>query len=143
MAWFWRWLGGGAAAALVLYAGALLLSTLELSWRPVPFDSVAATTSEPGWVNEASYLMLNKSRFADAANRVVITGASNARDPFRPALIQRGLPGWEVANASLSGAEIAEYQDLVDLYYSERDRGDRARTVWVFGMTFMQFRPSP
>jgi len=143
MAWFWRWLCGGVAAALALYAVALLLGTQELSWRPAPFDSVAATTSEPGWVNEAVYLMLNKSAFAEPANRVVITGASNARDPFRPALIQRRLPGWEVANASLSGAEIAEYRDLVDLYYSERERGGRARTVWVFGITFMQFRPSP
>jgi hypothetical protein len=131
------------AVAIALYALAIPLSTLELSWRPAPFDSIAATTSEPGWVNEASYLMLNKSAFAEPANRVVITGASNARDPLRPDLVQRRLPGWEVANASLSGAEIAEYRDLVDLYYSERDRADGGRTIWVFGITFMQFRPSP
>src|SRR5689334_10263782 len=124
MAWFWRWLGGGAAVALLLYAVALALSTLELSWRPEPFDTIAATTAEP-------------------ANRIVITGASTARDPLRPDLIQARLPGWQVANASLSGAEIAEYQDLVDLYYSERSRAAGGRTIWVFGMTFMQFRPSP
>jgi hypothetical protein len=143
MAWFWRWLSGGAAVAALLYALALALSTLELSWRPEPFDTIAATTSEPGWVNEATYLMLNKSRFAEPANRIVITGASTARDPLRPDLIQARLPGWQVANASLSGAEIAEYQDLVDLYYSERARAAGGRTIWVFGMTFMQFRPSP
>ena len=144
MRWFWKWLGGGIAVAAALYALAIALSLLELSWRPDPFDSVAATTSEPGWVNEASYLMLNKSRFAEPANRVIITGASNSRDPFRPALIERRLPGWEVANASLSGAAIAEYQDLADIYYSERGEArDGSRTVWVFAVTFMQFRPSP
>src|SRR3989442_2897403 len=143
MRWFWRWLGGGLMAAIALYAVALSLSILELSWRPAPFDTVAATTSEPGWVNEAGYLMLNKSAFAEPANGIVLTGASNARDALRPELIQRRLPGWEVANASPSGAAIAEYQDLVDLYYSERDRANRGRTIWVFGITFMQFRPSP
>jgi hypothetical protein len=143
MKWFWKWLGGGLAAAAALYALAVLSSMLELSWRPATFDTVAATTSEPGWVNEANYLMLNKSLFAEPANRVVITGASDARDPFRPDLMERRLPGWEVANASLSGAAIAEYRDLIDLYYNEHDRAGRGRTVWVFAVTFMQFRPSP
>jgi hypothetical protein len=131
------------AVAIVLYALAIALSMLELSWRPTPFDSIAATTSEPGWVNEANYLMLNKSAFAEPRNRVVIAGASNARDSLRPDLIGRDLPGWEVANASLSGAVVSEYRDLVDIYYSERGRASRARTVWVFGLTYMQFRPSP
>jgi hypothetical protein len=143
MRWFWKWLGGGLAVAAAVYALAIALSLVELSWRPDPFDSVASTTTEPGWVNEASYLMLNKSAFAEPGDRIVITGASNARDPFRPVLIERRLPGWEVANASLSGAFVAEYRDLVDIYYSERQAGPGSRTVWVFAVNFMHFRPSP
>ena len=141
MASLWRWIGGALLVAGALYLLAIALSGLAIPWRPQPFDTAAATTSHPGWVNEGRYFLLNKHGFAAAGDRVVITGASTARDPFRPALIATRLPGWEVANASLSGAEIEEYRDLVDLYYADRRRGPGGRTIWVFAFSYMQFRP--
>src|SRR5690606_22896179 len=119
---FWKWLGVSTLWAAVLYGGLIVLSAQQIPWRSPHFDSAAPTTTQPGWGNEARYFMLNKPVFDTLDDRVLILGASNARDPFRPDIMEADLAGWKVANASLSGAGIGEIADAVDLYYL--DRGD-------------------
>jgi hypothetical protein len=143
MGGFWRWLMGSVLMAGVLYAMLIALSGIFLSWRADPFDAALATTTQPGWVNEARYFIQNKAAFAVPENRFIILGASTARDPFRPPLMEPKLPGWRVANASLSGASIREIGDEIDLYYREKKPGSAGRTVFVFCLTYLQLRPSP
>lgn len=127
--------------AVVFYGALTALSVLQIPWRPLHFDTAAATQSQPGWVSEARYFMLNKKLFSEPGDRVLILGASNARDPFRPDLMEGDLPGWKVANASLSGAAIGELSDAVDLYYQEH--GDTAgKTVVVVSLNYIQFLPT-
>ncbi len=127
--------------AVASYGGAIALTGAELPWRPKPFDTGVTNSTEPGWVNEARYVMLNTSAFAEPHDRIVILGASTSRDPFRPQLMEGALPGWQVANASLSGANVSEIADAVDVYYDARGKGQGKRTVFVFALTYLQFKP--
>jgi hypothetical protein len=138
---FWKWLGVSAGGAAVAYGALIAASGLAIPWRPEHFDTHVVNETERGWVNEARYFVLNKDRFAEPGNRVTILGASNARDPFRPDLMETRLPGWQVANASLSGAAIGEIADAVDLYYLERESGADGRTVFVVCLNYLQFLP--
>ena len=143
MTHFWKWLAASLACAALGYGLMVVVSGLILPWRPAHFDTHSVTTSQPGWGNEARYFVLNQHLFAGHRNRIVILGASNMRDPFRPALMERRLPSWSVANASLSGAGIGELGDAVDLYYLEKGSGTEGRTVFVLGLNYIQFLPSP
>jgi hypothetical protein len=140
MARFWFWLLPSVAVFVALYAGASLLADISIPRRADTFDTQLATTSELGWVNEQRYFMLNKSVLSRPANRVIILGASTARDPLRPQIMERNLPGWQVINASLSGAAISEIADQVDLIQQElSNRG--GKNVFVLCLTYLQFRP--
>jgi hypothetical protein len=137
---FWKWLALSAAAAGLAYGALIGLTALSLPWRPAHFDTQLANTTQRGWVNEGRYFVLNQHAFAEPGDRVVVLGASTARDPFRPELMEAHLPGWQVANAALSGAAVSELGDAVDLYYQERRPGS-GRTVFVFALTYLQFVP--
>lgn len=138
---FWKWLAASTACAGLAYGGLVLASGAALPWRPAHFDTQLVNTTQRGWVNEARYYVLNRDVLAEPGDRVVILGASTARDPFRPERMEASLPGWQVANAALSGAAISEIGDAVDLYYQARAPGS-GRTVFVFALTYLQFLPA-
>lgn len=138
---FWKWLGLSVTAAAAGYGALIGASALALPWRPAHFDTHVVNTTERGWVNEARYFVLNRETLAEPGDRIVILGASNARDPFRPALMEPMLPGWRVANASLSGASIGELADAVDLVYLARPPEVEGRTVFVVSLNYLQFLP--
>ena len=139
---FWLLLSKTLTLAILAYGAIIAASTLDLPWHEPHFDTGVTNSSEPGWVNESRYFMLNKTAFAAARDRIVILGASTSRDPFRPALMEAALPGWDVENASLSGANISEIADAVDVFYDERTAVKGGRTVFVFALSYLQFKPA-
>ena len=141
MTHFWKWLALSTACAALAYGALIGLTAFALPWNPAQFDTAVVNTTERGWVNEARYFVLNRKAFADGGDSVVIIGASNARDPFRPDIMESELPGWDVSNASLSGAMIDEVADAVDLVYLEQGAGSDGRTVFVIALNYLQFVP--
>lgn len=141
MTHFWKWLALSTAFAALAYGALIGLTAFVLPWNPAQFDTAVVNTTERGWVNEARYFVLNRKAFAEADDDIVIIGASNARDPFRPDLMEADLTGWDVSNASLSGAMIDEVADAVDLYYLAKDAGSDGRTVFVIALNYLQFVP--
>lgn len=141
MTHFWKWLTLSMACAALAYGALIGLTALVLPWNPAQFDTAVVNTTERGWVNEARYFMLNRKAFAEADDDIVIIGASNARDPFRPEIIESELPGWDVSNASLSGAMIDEIADAVDLVYLSKETATDGRTVFVIALNYLQFVP--
>lgn len=141
MTHFWKWLALSTACAALAYGALIGLTALVLPWNPVQFDTAVVNTTERGWVNEARYFVLNRKAFAEPDDDIVIIGASNARDPFRPDIMESELPGWDVSNASLSGAMIDEVADAVDLYYLAKETGADGRTVFVIALNYLQFVP--
>jgi hypothetical protein len=142
MARLWSWLVPSFAVAMIAYAALIWLSAVEIPFRPTHFDTQAPTTSEPGWDSDVRYFMLNKHRFSEPGDQMIVLGASTARDPFRPGLMQRALLGWKVANASLSGANISQIADEIDLIYREKAEKRSGKTIFVFALTYLQFRPT-
>ena len=140
MTHFWKWLALSTACAALAYGALIGLSAFALPWNPPQFDTSVVNTTQRGWVNEARYFVLNRKAFDEADNDIVVIGASNARDPFRPDLMEAKLPGWDVSNASLSGAMVDEIADAVDLFYLEKDAGS-GRTVFVICLNYLQFVP--
>jgi hypothetical protein len=138
---FWKWLALSTAFAALAYGALIGLTAFVLPWNPAQFDTAVVNSTERGWVNEARYFVLNRKAFAEADDDIVIIGASNARDPFRPDLMEADLTGWDVSNASLSGAMIDEVADAVDLYYLAKDAGSDGRTVFVIALNYLQFVP--
>lgn len=141
MTHFWKWLALSTALAALVYGALIGLTAFVLPWNPVQFDTAVVNTTERGWVNEARYFVLNRKAFAEADDDIVIIGASNARDPFRPDLMEAELTGWDVSNASLSGAMIDEVADAVDLFYLAKETGADGRTVFVIALNYLQFVP--
>lgn len=141
MTHFWKWLAVSGTVAALVYAALTGLSGFAIPWRSPHFDTAVATTTQRGWVNEARYFVLNKQVFSEPEDRIVIIGASNARDPFRPEIMERSLPDWHVANASLSGAAIDEIADAVDLIYLEQGADAENRTAFVICLNYIQFIP--
>ena len=141
MTHFWKWLAVSGVVAGLIYTALTVLSGFAIPWRSPHFDTAVATTTQRGWVNEARYFVLNKNVFSEPEDRIVILGASNARDPFRPEIMERSLPDWRVANASLSGASIDEIADAVDLIYLEQGADPGNRTAFVICLNYIQFIP--
>lgn len=141
MTHFWKWLALSTACAALAYGALIGLTAFALPWTPAQFDTAVVNTTERGWVNEARYFVLNRKAFAEADDDIVVIGASNARDPFRPDVMEAALPGWDVSNASLSGAMIDEVADAVDLVYLEQGAGSDRRTVFVIALNYLQFVP--
>lgn len=141
MTHFWKWLALSTACAALAYGALVGLTALVLPWNPTQFDTAVVNTTERGWVNEARYFVLNRKAFAESDDDIVIIGASNARDPFRPDIMESEMPGWDVSNASLSGAMIDEVADAVDLYYLAKETGADGRTVFVIALNYLQFVP--
>lgn len=141
MTHFWKWLAVSTACAALAYGALIGLSAFALPWNPAQFDTAVVNTTERGWVNEARYFVLNRKAFDDTDSDIVVIGASNARDPFRPDLMEAKLPGWDVSNASLSGAMVDEIADAVDLIYLETGPESDGRTVFVICLNYLQFVP--
>lgn len=141
MTHFWKWLALSTACAALAYGALIGLSAFALPWNPAQFDTAVVNTTERGWVNEARYFVLNRKAFDEPDNDIIVIGASNARDPFRPELMEPKLPGWDVSNASLSGAMVDEIADAVDLFYLEKEAGAGGRTVFVICLNYLQFVP--
>lgn len=139
MGFFWKWLSVALTTTLLTYAAIIALSTLVLPWAPIRFDTDVSTTNQPFWDNETRYLMANKRAFEKTTDRVIILGASNTREAFRPELVEPHLPGWQINMAGFGGANISEVSDAVDLIYDEMGEGPRGRSIFVIGTYYLSF----
>lgn len=141
MAHFWKFLLGSLATALLGYAAIVALTGLILPWRPTFFDGFVTLHDQPSWTNDTRYFMINESMLASPGQHVVIVGASTSRDPFRPEVMAPALNGWQVANASLSGAPVRQLADTIDMIYNEKKVSGPSKTVFVFCLTYLQVLP--
>ncbi|CAM3178216.1 hypothetical protein SPAN111604_08670 [Sphingomonas antarctica] len=142
MTHFWKWLAGALLASAVIYAGFIALSAAVMPWSQARFDTDVASTSQPFWTSETRYLVINKAMFRRPANRVIILGASNTREAFRPALVEAGLSGWEVSVAGFGSANMSELSDAADLIYGELGSQRRDKRIFVIGTHYLAFIPS-
>lgn len=136
---FWKLAGVTVAFAALLY-GLAVVAALAVSPAPT-FDTDVTTRQQPLWGNPARYAVFHQSHFARDTDRVVILGASNAREGLRPAIIDDALPGWTVDDLGLSGAtlNVSELEDARQLVRDVQTDARTGRTIYVLGLTYTVF----
>lgn len=136
---FWK-LAGLTLAFVGLLYGLVVLAVLAISPAPT-FDTDVTTRQQPLWGNPARYAVFHQSHFATDADRVVILGASNAREGLRPQIIDDTLPGWTVDDLGLSGAtlNVSELEDARQLVRDAQPDTRKGRTIYVLGLTYTVF----
>jgi hypothetical protein len=128
-----------AAFFVLFYLAALGLSLLLVPFSQAVFDTQLAIDGQPAWGNDARYVVFNQSYFSADRNRLIVLGASTARDAFRPELIQPMPNGCAVANLALSGSNISEIGDGVQVLYDALPAGRHGRLTFVVGSYYMLF----
>jgi hypothetical protein len=128
---------GGALVALY---GALLALTLVL--RPgvrghERLDSARA--GESLYLTEPKYVFFSRSRLDTEQDKVLVLGASNALVGFKQRELQGMLPDREVHNLSVSGSNITQLRQVVQLIQEVQSPSARRHNTFVLGLWYGTF----
>jgi hypothetical protein len=135
-------LGLRIAAWIVLFYAAILVAT-------VSFDRVTAgrykTISfyrdypDSIYANTAHYAVYGMDKVDNYPRQVFIFGASVTARAFDPEGLMKGLPGYKVHNLSVSGSNITQMMEVIDLLSTRVDWRHLDSAIFVFGGHFLSF----
>jgi len=89
-----------------------------------------------GLLEVSDYLMFYGKALASPAPKVILLGASNVKEGLHPAELANHLPGVDVFNISVPGANISEMRSIADLLYDRIPAENWARTTIVLGICY-------
>jgi hypothetical protein len=136
-------LGLRIAAWVVLFYAVMLVLT-------VTFDSVTAGRHKTIsfyrdypvsiYANTAHFAVYGGvGRLDSYPRQVFILGASETARAFDPEQLMKGLPGYKVHNLSVSGSNISQMTEVIDLLSSRVDWRYLDSAIFVFGGHFLSF----
>src|SRR6516162_3235568 len=129
-------LGVRIASWVAVFYAALLVLTASLDritagrhqtvsfYRDYP-DSIYANT--------AHYAVYGMDHLDDYPRQVFIFGASVTARAFDPEQLMKGLPGYKVHNLSVSGSNITQMSEVIDLLSTRVDWEHLQSAIFVFG----------
>jgi hypothetical protein len=130
------------AAWVALFYAAILVLTASL-------DSVTAGRNKtisfyrdyPNsiYANTAHYAVYGMDQLDNYPRQVFIFGASVTAGVFDPEQLMQGLPGYKVHNLSVSGSNIAQMMEVIDLLSIRVDWRHLHSAIFVFGGHFLSF----
>jgi len=118
--------------AFAIYAGSLVTHD-QLPIVDTEFAHISPYGTEP------KYLLWNLHKFGSDDKKIIVVGASNARDGFRPEYMSKFLPDYEIHNAALAASEIKEVIKTTKLVLDEIPESKRSEAVFVYGAFFGNF----
>ena len=118
--------------AFAIYAWSLVTHE-QLPYVDTEYSHLSPYHTEP------KYFVWNLHKFKSDAKKVIIVGASNSRDGFRPEHMSKYLPGYEIHNAALAASEIKEIVKTTKLVLEKIPKPKRSETVFVYGAFFGNF----
>jgi hypothetical protein len=135
-------LGLRIAAWVALFYAAILVLT-------VGFDRITAGRHKtisfyrdyPNsiYANTAQYAVYGMDQLDDHPRQVFILGASVSARAFDPEQLMKGLPGYKVHNLSVSGSNISQMMEVLDLLSTRVDWRHLDSAIFVFGDHFVSF----
>jgi hypothetical protein len=135
-------LGLRIAAWVALFYAAILVVTAS-------FDSVTAGRHKtvsfyrdyPNsiYANTAHYAVYGMGQLDNYPMQVFILGASVSARAFDPEQLMRGLPGYKVHNLSVSGSNVSQMMEVIDLLSTRVDWRHLHSAIFVFGGHFLSF----
>jgi hypothetical protein len=127
-------------AALVLAYGVLLGLTLLLKPHDAgrgPLDSARAGDSL--YLTEPKYVFFERSRLNTEQDKLLVLGASNTLVGFKQSELQAALPDREVHNLSVSGSNISQLRQVVQLVREVQTPAARRHDTYVLGLWYGVF----
>ncbi|MDF3064453.1 MAG: hypothetical protein K0R38_54 [Polyangiaceae bacterium] len=127
-------------AALAVLYGVLL--ALSLVFRPserghARLDSSRA--AESLYLTEPKYVFFSRSRLNTEQDKILVLGASNALVGFKQRELQAALPEREVHNVSVSGSNITQMRQVVELVQEVQTPAAREHNTFVLGLWYGVF----
>ncbi len=129
---------------VLIALGALYAILLAISYTLVPpvnrgggLDSSLAGGTI--FMTDPKYVFLNRAALRPVAPRIVFVGASNSAVGFKQREVQPLLPKAEVDNLSVSGSNMTQVAQVVDLVQDLQNSAARRRTTFVIGMWYGMF----
>jgi hypothetical protein len=91
------------------------------------------------YANTAHYAVYGLDQFDNYPRQIFIFGASVPARAFDPRLLMNGLPGYKVHNLSVSGSNITQITEVIDLLSTRVDWRHLDTAIFVFGGHFLSF----
>ena len=91
------------------------------------------------YANTAHFAVYGLDQFDNYPRQVFIFGASVPARAFDPELLMKGLPGYRVHNLSVSGSNITQITEVIDLLSTRVDWRHLYSAIFVFGGHFLSF----
>lgn len=135
-------LGLRIAAWLALFYAVILVLTAGInSVTAGRHETVSFYRDYPDsiYANTAHYAVYGMDRLDNYPRQVFILGASQPAQAFDPERLMKGLPGYKVHNLSVSGSNITQINEVIDLLSTRVDWSHLDSAVFVFGVQFVSF----
>ena len=127
-------------SALGLYLSMLVLTLVVFPNRNgnnEPIDTARAPSTL--YVTEPKYVVMSRASLAKDRPRVIFVGASNTVVGFKQPQVAAALPGIEVDNLGVGGANITEISQVVDLVEEAETDASRRNTTFVIAVWYGEF----
>lgn len=128
-----------AAALAGVYAALLLVSLVVRPNERGPERLDSARAGESLYLTEPKYLFFNRSRLDTEQDKVLVLGASNTLVGFKQRELQAALPDREVHNVSVSGSNITQLRQVVELVQEVQSTAARRHNTFVLGLWYGTF----
>ncbi len=121
----------------------VVLLGVSLVLEPLPVDDgrLDSARSEQSFLKvEPAYVAFRSRLVAGHDPAILLIGPSNVRVGLRPELLAPLVPGTQVHNLAVGGANIDGMEAAIDLVYAHRRPGaERAGLVFVLGLWYGEF----
>jgi hypothetical protein len=130
-----------AAWVALFYAVILALTTTvdRLTARRHATVSFYRDYPDSIYANTAHYAVYGMDKLDNYPRQVFILGASVTARAFDPDQLMKGLPGYKVYNLSVSGSNITQMSEVIDLLSNRVDWQHLDSAIFVFGGHFLSF----
>jgi hypothetical protein len=125
----------------LFYAAVLVLTTRFDSVTAARHKTVSFYRDYPNsiYANTAHYAVYGMDQLDNYPRQVFIFGASVTARAFDPEQLMKGIPGYKVHNLSVSGSNITQMVEVIDLLSTRVDWRQLDSAIFVFGVHFVSF----
>jgi hypothetical protein len=120
----------------------LVVAAASFIFLPRPSDEssmYAEAASSTLYMTSPKYVFLGRSVLDSSDSKVILVGASNTGNAFRPTIIQPLVSCAKLSNLGIGGANIFEVRQVIDLVHEVQDEGARRSNTFVIGIWYGMF----
>lgn len=125
-----------------LYLVIAAVSFMVLPWASNDGSIYAEAAANTLYMTSPKYVFLGRSVLDNPDRKVILVGASNTGNGFRPPIIQPLVGCAKISNLGIGGANISEVRQVIDLVHEVQDESARQSNTFVIGIWYGMFTPS-